>query len=656
MARGRRGRQRHDYPGGSGAVLGVRLLRYSGVQGTTLVIGNLIQLVSILVVAAFLGPDEMGRYALLIFLAGLVTQLLSLLVKPGTIRRTFGGGDDEDDDDEEDEAVSASPPRTLGTGLAWAAVLGVLGTGLVVLFRRPLADGLLGDPESEGLIAWAGVLAGAWLIFKIADITLWLERRAGAFVVADTSRPVLGLAVLVGLLAAGAGVEGAIAGTAIGTAVAAAVAIVLLRGSIEPSFDRAEIGQIMLKGAHRAPIVMSFWLIQNADVFLLSRFIDHTELGIYTLASRLGFVVSFLPQGFRMALRPLRKSAAFAAVREQYGKATAQGQLLGYFTLLCVFAVLAMIVLGDVLVDAAPDAYASAAGLVPFTAAAFVMPALYRTVNQNVTVPSKRPTFILGCLVALAVFVGVTVALAPEIDAYAAPVGMLAGFGLPSAYLFVRSQRGRRPLRFPYREVATAIVLAAALVVGFEALPELATLVHLALALAALALWLVALAPLRVIPDYHWQPLIHMARSLARGTPATFKPRRGLRALTPSEREELRVAVVAGLPRERLDASGGEGTRLVRALRRVGERGGIPVGQATEHDAAIAPFLFEDASTAVRNASMRRVLAAGADSNDLRALEDLVGHLARVPDDAWEGARSQGRRARRRRRAAAQSA
>ena len=68
---------------------------------------------------------------------------------------------------------------------------------------------------------------------------------------------------------------------------------------------------------------MSFWLVQNADIFILSRFVDHTELGIYSLASRLGFVVSFLPQGFRMGMRPLRKSAMLDAFRDQYGKATA---------------------------------------------------------------------------------------------------------------------------------------------------------------------------------------------------------------------------------------------------------------------------------------------------------------------------------------------
>ena len=287
-------------------------------------------------------------------------------------------------------------------------------------------------------------------MFKIADITLWLERRPGAFVVADTARPVLGLAALTALLASGAGIEGAIIGTAIGTAVAAIVAIVLLRGSYEPSFDLAEVKQIVLRGGHRAPIVLSFWLVQNADVFILSRFVSDTELGVYALASRLGFVVSFLPQGFRMAMRPLRKSAAFQAVRDQYGRATVQGQLLGYFTLLCIFAVLVMILGGEVLVDVAPAAYAGAAGLIPFTAAAFVMPSVYRTVNQNVNLAPQADAVHrrLRRRRDLA-FVVITIVLAPEIGAYAAPIGMLVGFGVPSLLMFARNQTRQAADRLP---------------------------------------------------------------------------------------------------------------------------------------------------------------------------------------------------------------
>ncbi len=629
-------------------------MRNSSVQAVSLIVANAIQLVSVLVVAAYLGPAEMARFALLIFLAGLVAQVLSLLVKPGTVRRTFGG-DDEDDDDDDDAAASSSPPRTLGTGLVWALVLGALGTALVYVFREPIADGLLGDPEDEGIVALAGLLGGVLLVFKIADIVLWLERRPGAYLIADTSRPLLGLAVLTVLLAGGSGVEGALVGTLIGTAVAGVVALVLLSGSFEPNLNFGEVKQIIIAGRYRAPIVMSFWLIQNADIFLLSRFLDHHELGIYTLASRLGFVVAFLPQGFRMGMRPLRKSAMWDAFQEQYGKQTAGGQLLAYFSLICILAVLAMVLGGSVLVDLAPPEYADAAALLPFTALGFIMPPLYRTVNQNVNLPNKRPWFIGGVIGAAVLFIVVTCLLAPEIDAYAAPVGMIVGFGIPATLLFVRGQRGKKPLHFPYREVITAIVLAAVIAAGFEALPEFNQWLELLVAGACCALWMALLAPLRAIPKAHWKPLTHMLFSFRRGTAANFRARKGLRGIDDATRDELREAVVVRLPRERLDPEASDlGARMVAALRKVGNHGGVPCGRPTRRDPEIAYFLFQDSSTAVRGAAMRAVLEKDVDPNQLRALEDLVKTLSRVPVEAWEDRPVERGYRGRRRRAAAQ--
>ena len=49
-------------------------------------------------------------------------EVLTIAVKPGTIRRTFAEGDDEDDE-EDDEDVSRLPKRSLGTGLLMAGTL-----------------------------------------------------------------------------------------------------------------------------------------------------------------------------------------------------------------------------------------------------------------------------------------------------------------------------------------------------------------------------------------------------------------------------------------------------------------------------------------------------------------------------------------------------
>ena len=191
---------------------------------------------------------------------------------------------------------------------------------------------------------------------------------------------------------------------------------------------------------------------------------------------------------------------------------------------------------------------------------------------------------------------------------------------------------------------------------GAEFLPEVNHWVELVVAGFLCLVWMVLLIPLHAIPPAHWKPLIHMIRSFRSGTPSNFRARKGLRSLDPAVRHDLRQAVVGRLPRERLRPDAGpEGAMLVAALRQVGQEGGIPVGEAHPLDPNTAVFLFEDASTAVRNASMRKLLDEGAEPNDLRSLEDLVTTLGRAPVEAWEDRpiKRRGHR-RRRRRAAAQ--
>jgi O-antigen/teichoic acid export membrane protein len=661
-------------PGGSGAVLGFRLISLSGVQGVALVASNLLQLGTIAAVAGFLGAADLGTYSLLLFAGGLVTMVFSLAAKPGTIRRTFGGGDDDDDDDEDEESiVSATPKRSLGAGLLWAALLGILASALVVLLREPIAGVLLQDRSQSDLILWAGLLGGSGVLFKTASISLWFERRPSAFLIAEIVRPLLSLAVMVPLLASGGDLTDAIAGAAAGNVLGALLATVLLRGSFEPNLEPAEVFAIFKGGGRRVPIVSSIWIVQNADVFLLSRFVDASDLGIYALASKVGLVVSFFPQGFRVAMRPLRKSPAFKAVRSQYGRSIADGQILGYFVLVCISSVLVMVLIGQLLIDIAPPEFEDAAPLIPLTAAGLTMPALWRTMHSQTAWPGKsRLTFVVATMLAAAMFVGICLLLAPEIGIYAAPVAMLVGFSIPISYFFVRCQLSENRIDFPYREVGRALLVATVIGVGFHLLPEMPALVEALVIALLVGLYLAALLVLRVVPENHWPALSEMATSMLTGRADRVNPRRGLRALEPGDRELLRVAVCermspaafaepAAVPKSMLrpgrpmpgEVDGTVGGRLVWALRGAGRAGGSPLRRRSDwDDEVLAEFLFADEPPAVRSATMRRLLGEGADPADLRALEDLVAHLQRIPPDAWEGAGAAESGAARRRRAA----
>src|SRR5919201_2605488 len=348
------------------------------------------------------------------------------------------------------------------------AILGLSFAALTIVFRSWIAGWLLGDPGQSELVLWAGILGGVGAIFKLTEIVIWFEGKGWTYVIVDAMRPILNLVFMAYLINRGMGVKGAIMGAAIGTTLATLISFVPLIKSFEPAFEFREVGLIVQRGVGRMPIAMSMFTIQNADGFLLSRFVDHKHLGYYQLAQKLGFIVSFLPQGFRIALRPLRKTAMFQAVRDQYGSAVAKGQLLVYFLLISTFAILAMVLGGELLINVASSQYQAAAPLIPLTAAMMTMPALFRTVNGQAFFPHKRAYFI-GCVIFAAVsFVGWMFLLVPLIGIAGTPIASILCFGLPSGFLFVKNQRGKGKIEFRYGAVLGAAAIATAIAFFFR--------------------------------------------------------------------------------------------------------------------------------------------------------------------------------------------
>jgi O-antigen/teichoic acid export membrane protein len=652
--------------GGSAAILGAKALRYSGIQGGLLAAANALMLGSALVVAFFLGPADFGRYGLLLFLAALLNILFNLASKQGTLKRVFGtaGDDEEDEEDEEVDdtaAAAGGDRRSLATGMVITAIVSVFGTAAVIALREPIANLLLGSPDDAELVVWAAIAGGTGAVFRLASLVLWLERRPGRHVAAEVARPLLVLAGVLAFLIPGADLEGAIAGTAIGGGVAAAIALLLLRGSYEWAFSLAEAKEIYRRGAPRIPIVLSMWTVMNADIFLLSRFVSDTDLGIYQLASRVGVMVALLPGGFRMAMRPLRKSAAYKSVQQDYGRPVARGQELGYFILLCVSTLLAVTLIAEVLVRAAPSGYADAAPLIPVLAAGLMGPSVMRQVSRSVSIPRKRLNFILAVVAAALIFIASCLILIPEIGLEGAPISMLIGFAITGAYLLLRGQFGGKPIRLPKKTILGSLLLATAAAVAYHLIDPGTAALQIALALALYGAYLGAILATGIVPRKHRGALYRVARGFIGEPVSGFRPRRALRRLDTPDREALRLAIrerrpVEEIPRE-LEAIGlalpagesrdGDGAaiseRLVAAVRRAAAKGGAPVPTprrregSGERDALIAQFLFPQGTAAQRDARMRGLISGGVRGKELVALEAVVEGLAKVPEEAWRG-------------------
>jgi O-antigen/teichoic acid export membrane protein len=569
--------------------------------------------------------------------------------------RTFGISDDDADDmeeDEESEVGSARPTYTLGVGLAWTTLLAGTMIALVAIFQTSIASFLLHDSSQGSVVLFASITGGVWAIFKLAEMVIWFEGRPLTFALIDAARPAFNLTAIIVILAMGAGVKGAIIGQTIGTVTATLICVAAIWPSFQKVFALPELKQILVRGAPRIPIASSLWIVQNSDAFILSRFLDHTQIGLYNLASRTGFMVAFLPQGFRMALRPIRKTAAYEAFRREYGIAVAQGQMLAYFYLLTLTAILAMVLGGEILIAVGGEKFESVAPLVPLTAAAMSMPAMFRTIAMSGTYRKRRRMFIGSAIFVAIAYIGLCVGLLSFTDwgIYAPPAAMIAAFIIPSLAMLALTQFGDTPIKLPYVALAQATVVAVALAVAYHFAHPADKWVQLPAIAAVMLVWLALLFLLRIIPEHHWGPIGHIVRTaVGRRSVLQFKKRAGLRSLDSDERDALRAAVTDRLPdaslvpaagdgddtgNEMIDP-GAEGARLVQLLRRTGNEGGIPIAKESEYDAGISLYLFSDQPVAVRLRKMRQLLAAGVDAHELRTLDDLRNDLARAGDELW---------------------
>ena len=342
--------------------------------------------------------------------------------------------------------------------------------------------------------------------------------------------------------------------------------------------------------------------------------------------------------------------------------------MLAYFYLLTLTAILAMVLGGEILIVVGGPKFASVAPLVPLTAAAMSMPALFRTIAMSATYNNRRKIFVSS-----AVFVGCSY--------LAFCIGFLSftnwGIYSPPAAMICRLHAAlepdvralavrEKPIKFPYALMVEATLVAVALAVWYHFAHPAGELIQLPFIAAVMILWLCLLFVLRIIPKHHWGP-IQSHRPLGAGQRSSalqFNQRAGLRAI--GERRARRASRRGARPRPGRHARARlrgrrdrwklrerrswmvhpdtEGARLVRLLRTAGSEGGIPTGGGERGRRGVSLYLFSDQPVAVRLRRMRQLLSAGVDPHELRTLDDLRNDLAKANDTVWTSAARTARR------------
>jgi O-antigen/teichoic acid export membrane protein len=416
-------------------------------------------LLNVAILTRFLDPSAYGELGILLFFSGLLTVLYNLGSVQGVFSLVFGSAGEEDMDDS-DVGESGNQKRALGTGLFFSAIIALLGTALIAAAAAPIAGYLLGDRGDADLVILAAASGGIASVVRLATNVVRMERRPRAFSILLAARPALALAAAIPLVVAGGGVGGVLLGFVIGNALALVAAMIAAWRSYEFGFDRSLLPEILKTGAVFIPVAAGFWVIQNVDLFLLSRYVPAAEIGYYRVAGRVAGLGYHFSSAFLMAWGPLRLTSTFRAVEEHRGSGTVRGEILAYFIFAGLWLVLGLAVSAHALVRIAPESYASAAPLIPLLGAGAVAHGVMVVTYRSSKFPRRRQRYPVIVVTAAVLFIPLAIWLIVSYGATGAAVSAVIVFLLGTLAVALLSQRGPNPIDFQYRRIAMALLSA----------------------------------------------------------------------------------------------------------------------------------------------------------------------------------------------------
>jgi O-antigen/teichoic acid export membrane protein len=645
--------------GGSLVLFGRRLGRHAGVYAGAHVGTFLFGMVNVAVLTRLLPIEEFGRLAVYLLLATMLTMLYNLGSLQGVLIAVFGAGGTGEEmgfEEAEGETVATDRERALTTGLLLTVAIAAAGTAAVFV-AAPLFASILGQPGELGAVRLAALCGATGAVWRLVQNVPRLERRPVLYSILSLFRPGFALGLGTAFVLAGFGVEGALAGIAAGTALAIPVAIVAGRRNYAWGLDLAIVPVVFRRGAMIIPIILTMWIVTNVDLYLVSAYAPADAVGPYRVAMRLGAGISYLVSAVSTAFLPLKRTPLYTALSEEHGPSGFGSTMLSAFLFVCIWAVLGLALLADVLIRIAPASYADAAPLVPLIGLGMVACGILMVLYRGAKFPNRRNWHLGMMAAASAIFVASGLVLVPAFGGYGAAAAQIVAFTVAALVLLWVVQHSEHPLQIQYRRLGRAVAIGL-LCIGFGQLVsplagDWRVLVDLLILAAFPALLILA----RAFPSEELRAFVDLSRP-ARPRRRSAAMVEKLRSLDPVDRRALSALVANG-------SSAAEASRtlsipeplmlsrFVASLRAIGpssdggavreeggEDGNAPGGEdgngVADRDAQVASYLLSRGGVATRDSLAEKLCEDGVDPLELDGLDLTLGRLRRIPRREWE--------------------
>jgi len=321
----------------------------------------------------------------------------------------------------------------------------------MLALARPASALLTGSEEHAGLLRIAAASSICYSLFALVLGGFRAEERVRAYstlsIVQFSLALVLNLTLVVG---ARLGVRGVLLGNLTANAGALVVGLVLLGPGRRLAFDRRLVTPLLAFGIAVVPSMLSGWVMDVSDRYLLRLFRDLDEVAQYAVGYKFGLAVQLLVTWpFQLAWPAI----AFGISREE-GHERTYARVLTYLVLVLTFILLGVTAAStSVLPVLVGEAYVVGCTVVPIIAAAYALNALQYCVSPGIHIGGRTRALSIVAVVAAAANLVFGLLLIPSLGMIGAAWATVCAYALAVAGAIWLAQRSH-PVRYEYGRLA----------------------------------------------------------------------------------------------------------------------------------------------------------------------------------------------------------
>lgn len=389
-----------------------------------------------------------------------------------------------------DDGDTAHHDKVWWTGLTMVIALCFVICVPMYLGRQLLADITLGKEVTAGAWFYALTIMNLWLtvIATVLDAYLRVMKWSSLFVAISLGRLVINVGLNVYfMIGLNLGVEGLLIGNLIATALHCAIMVaVFIRSRGGYQFDRKLANEMFRFASPLVITALAGMLMHEADRYFLRIWVSLDEVGIYSLAHKIGFAVHTL------CLIPFHSiwHVAIYDIERMEDSKRVFAKVFEWFTSgLGILILGACLTVHPVLPLLTPDDYSAAIDLIAVVLLGFYLFAMSCMFEVPSLLKKKTGLMVPGSIVGLTVNIVANILLIPHLGAWGAGwAGVLTYFAYSTVVLHYSRQADQIPYPWKASFIKMAALMGSYLVVRFLVFPITGPWVQLAVSVGICAL------------------------------------------------------------------------------------------------------------------------------------------------------------------------